>query len=128
MLLLLVSQALAGTLAILELDGRGATAAQATAATDALRDACFLEAGLDVLSGSDIADRIAALLPAGGDAEVEIRAATVQAVEALRAAVQRERPSCQPPLAIHLDWRLWALGESARDTLPPHHRTCTIFY
>ncbi len=60
MLLLLVSQALAGTLAILELDGRGATAAQATAATDALRDACFLEAGLDVLSGSDIADRIAA--------------------------------------------------------------------
>jgi hypothetical protein len=60
MLLLLVSQALAGTLAILELDGRGVTAAQATAATDALRDACFLEAGLDVLSGSDIADRIAA--------------------------------------------------------------------
>ncbi len=60
MLLLLVSQALAGTLAILELDGRGATAAQATAATDAVRDACFLEAGLDVLSGSDIADRIAA--------------------------------------------------------------------
>ena len=67
-------------------------------------------------------------LPAGGAAEVEIRAATVQVVEALRAAVQKACPSCQPPLAIHIDWMLWSLGETARDTLPPHHRTRTIFY
>ena len=67
-------------------------------------------------------------LPAGGEAEVEIRAATVQVVEALRAAVHTACPSCPPPLAIHVDWMLWSLGEAARDKLPPHHRTRTAFY
>lgn len=69
-------------------------------------------------------------LPAGGEAEVEIRAATVQVVEALRAdvAAHLQPPPLQPLLAVQIDWLLWARGEAARDTLPPHHRTRTRFY
>jgi hypothetical protein len=31
-------------------------------------------------------------------------------------------------LSITLDWLLWGVGEKARETAPPHHRTLTVFY
>ena len=65
------------------------------------------------------------LLPAGSEEEVEVRAATVQAVERLRAAMARrgrELPTAQ------VDWLLWQRGERTKEELPPHHRTLTVFY
>lgn len=64
-------------------------------------------------------------LPVGSEQEVEIRAATVQAVEQLRtslAAKGRDLPAAQ------VDWMLWQRGEQMKETLPPHHRTLTVFY
>lgn len=74
-----------------------------------------------------LAARVAAReeLPAGSEEECEIRAATVQAVEALReqlAALGR------PLLSVQIDWLLWQRGEVARHELPPHHRVRTVFY
>lgn len=65
------------------------------------------------------------LLPAGSPPEVEIRAATVWAVELLRRA-----------LAVHgvvrraseIDYRLWAESQVALPDERPYHRTLTIFY
>lgn len=82
-------------------------------------------------------------LAAGCEEELEIRAATVEAVARLQAALARRfggshnnttsshslLPGGRPaPLAIQLDWWLWGLGEKARETDPPHHRTRTIYY
>ena len=56
---------------------------------------------------------------------MELRAATVQAVERLRAAMARrgrELPTAQ------VDWLLWQRGERTKEDLPPHHRTLTVFY
>ncbi|CAN0014519.1 unnamed protein product [Phaeothamnion confervicola] len=64
-------------------------------------------------------------LPAGGAEEVEIRAATVQAAERLRAAAGRRGLAL---LTVEVDWLLWHRGEAARETLPPHHRCLTPFY
>ena len=64
-------------------------------------------------------------LAACSEQEVEIRAATVQAVEQLRAALAakgRDLPAAQ------VDWMLWQRGEQMKETLPPHHRTLTVFY
>lgn len=65
-------------------------------------------------------------VPYGAEEEVEIRAATVQAVEGLREALAgMGRPGV---LSVALDWLLWQEGEKSKDALPPHHRTRTIFY
>lgn len=62
----------------------------------------------------------------GSEEEVEIRAATVQAVEGLREALAGiGRPGVP---SVVLDWLLWQEGENQRETLPPHHRTRTVFY
>eukprot|EP00727_Mastigamoeba_balamuthi_P012089 m51a1_g7502 hypothetical protein (369) ;mRNA; f:276477-278627 len=61
-------------------------------------------------------------LCAGSEEEVEIRAATVQAVEALRAMLGGGLT------AVEVDWLLWQTGEASLAALPPHHRTRTIFY
>jgi len=61
----------------------------------------------------------------GSPAEVEIRAATVWAVEFLRralAAYGTERT------ASEIDYRLWADSQSRQDDDRPYHRTRTIFY
>jgi len=64
-------------------------------------------------------------LPPGGAAEVELRAATVQAVERLRGALGERGRALT---AVEVDWLLWNRGEAERDALPPHHRTLTVFY
>jgi len=63
------------------------------------------------------------LIPAGSTEEVELRAATVAAVERL---VELLGKRGRPLRAFEVDWMLWYL---AQGELPfPHHRTLTIFY
>ncbi|EGG13478.1 UPF0553 family protein [Cavenderia fasciculata] len=61
----------------------------------------------------------------GSEMELEIRAVTVQAVERMRDIFNKNHCSL---LALEVDWMLWGRGEAMLDTLPPHHRTFTIFY
>lgn len=69
----------------------------------------------------------------GSEWEVEIRAASVMAVEQLRLAIfkgikdvkEKEATFLAP---VQLDWWLWGAGEAVRATAPPHHRTLSIFY
>ncbi len=64
------------------------------------------------------------LISAGSKAEVEIRSATVQAVEFLKRALLRHGIALA---ACRIDWILW--NESKRVEPPaPHHLTKTIFY
>jgi hypothetical protein len=58
---------------------------------------------------------------------VEIRAATVQAVELLKAELLGTH-NVPHVLSLTLDWHLWQEGERLKDELPPHHRTLTVFY
>jgi Potential Queuosine, Q, salvage protein family len=70
-------------------------------------------------------------LQAGSEEEVELRGTTIQAVECLRealTALQPEFTTEDKPNSVLLDWCLWEIGEAARKTSPPHHRTRTIFY
>ena len=74
-------------------------------------------------------------LPAGCEEEVEIRASTVQVVQKLQVALVARRCSregggsgARAPLSVELDWALWNCGEQSLATLPPHHRTRTVFY
>ena len=72
-------------------------------------------------------------ITAGSEWEVEIRAASVMAVEQLRLAIfkgirdvkEKEKTFLAP---VQLDWWLWGAGEAVRATAPPHHRTLSIFY
>ncbi len=64
----------------------------------------------------------------GSEVELEIRAATVFAVELLRDAINGERRSARTLDAFQLDWLLWERGEASLSQLKPHHRTLTIFY
>jgi len=66
-------------------------------------------------------------LPAGGEEEVEIRAATVEAVERLREALQGSSPPVQLS-SVEIDWWLWQRGEEQKDKLAPHHKVLTSFY
>jgi len=62
-------------------------------------------------------------IDAGSAEEIEIRAATIVAVEELRRELKRRgRALC----AIELDWLLWHTAQNA--IMPPHHRTRTTFY
>jgi hypothetical protein len=60
-------------------------------------------------------------LAPGSEEEVEIRAATVQAVERIKALLGGIT-------SVEVDWRLWNRGESELVRLKPHHRTRTVFY
>lgn len=57
--------------------------------------------------------------------EVEIRAATIQAVEQLHARLGELGHSLK---VVELDWLLWQIGEDKKDALLPHHRTLTVYY
>ena len=57
--------------------------------------------------------------------EVELRAASIQAVEKLQAVLASKGRAC---LSIELDWLLWQRGEKMKDGLLPHHRTLTVYY
>jgi hypothetical protein len=64
-------------------------------------------------------------LPPGSEGEVEIRAATIWAVEYLRRAlVQRGRHL----RAFEIDWHLWELGQTLPPDTRPYHRTRTVYY
>lgn len=64
-------------------------------------------------------------LPSSSEAETQIRAATVHAVELMRAELARRGVAFH---AVQLDWLLWEAGEASLGSLPPHHRTLTVFY
>jgi hypothetical protein len=64
-------------------------------------------------------------IAASSEAEVEIRAATVWAVELLRRALA-EHGIQRPASAI--DYRLWAESQTATVRARPYHRTRTIYY
>lgn len=57
--------------------------------------------------------------------EIEIRAATIQAVEAIKSAAAARGVHCT---ALALDWWLWNLSQKTRYRPEPHHRVRTIFY
>ncbi len=65
------------------------------------------------------------LIPAGADAEVEIRAATVWAVELLRQALAQMGIQ---QTASAIDYRIWLESQSAPADGVPYHRTRTIYY
>jgi Potential Queuosine, Q, salvage protein family len=65
------------------------------------------------------------LIPAGSEAELEIRAATVWAVELLRRALVA-RGIARPASAI--DYRLWVASQAPDPAMRPYHRTVTIYY
>jgi hypothetical protein len=76
-------------------------------------------------------------IAAGSEAEVEIRAATVVAVEMLRQRVaefgqQRGVKAAETVTSVHVDWFLWQQGEAMvlQGLLNncPHHRTLTVYY
>ncbi|GAB5370220.1 hypothetical protein AAMO2058_001473800 [Amorphochlora amoebiformis] len=62
---------------------------------------------------------------AGSEEEIAIRAATVEAVVAMRTALAKQRVLVT---SVQLDWALWERGEREIDSLPFHHRTLTIYY
>eukprot|EP01138_Halocafeteria_seosinensis_P004949 gb/GECG01005061.1/.p1 GENE.gb/GECG01005061.1/~~gb/GECG01005061.1/.p1 ORF type:complete len:179 (+),score=19.50 gb/GECG01005061.1/:1-537(+) len=62
----------------------------------------------------------------GSPEEVEIRAATVQAVEKLKEVLSSAHGVSR--MSVELDWWLWQTGEKSKDTFFPHHRTLTCFY
>lgn len=75
LLLLLARLARAGSVAVVDFDAVGATEPQAILATDAVRDAMFVEAGMDALTGSDIAERLGSRDPdALGNARTRLAA------------------------------------------------------
>ncbi len=63
-------------------------------------------------------------IPADSEEEVEIRAGTIQAVERMRQAAEREGKSLP---TWQIDCYLWRLGRDRTATVD-HHRTRTIFY
>ena len=74
-----------------------------------------------------LADRIQNLvyIPAGSPEEVEIRAATICAVELLREELIKAGSRANTP---QLDNWLWYLGQEDAYCALPYHRTRTIFY
>jgi hypothetical protein len=66
-----------------------------------------------------------ALIAAESPEEVEIRAATVWAVERIRQEVQTRGMNLR---AFEIDGMLWHLGQEAAFREKPYHRTVTVFY
>ena len=58
--------------------------------------------------------------------EIEIRAATVQAVEMMQKYIKEVLR--QDILSVEIDWFLWQEGEKRLQEIKPHHRTLTTFY
>jgi hypothetical protein len=77
--------------------------------------------------GEALAERVdgGEAIPAGSPAEVEIRAAAVTAVEALRQELAHRG---RWVTAVELDYFLWNRGLESRYAERPAHRTRTIFY
>ncbi len=73
---------------------------------------------------ADMVDRQVEL-PAGSTPEVEIRAATVQAVDQLSAALAARGTRITP---AGLDNVLWTLAQESLANAKPYHRTRTMFY
>lgn len=75
----------------------------------------------------DLAHRVDAKqeIPAGSPEEVEIRAATIAAVDEL---VVRLQSTGQRAAPWQIDWALWQLGQTLPSHAPPYHRTRTPFY
>ena len=75
----------------------------------------------------DLAERIARreLISPGSLEEIEIRAATIWAVEALRLALARLGKN---QTASEIDWLLWQAGQELPSDAEPYHRTRTIYY
>ncbi len=75
----------------------------------------------------ELAARVDGYAPvaAGSDAEIEIRAATIWAVELLRRALM-ERGVART--ASEIDQRLWMESQHASPDMHPYHRTRTIYY
>jgi hypothetical protein len=65
------------------------------------------------------------LIPAGSAAEVEIRAATLWAVELLRRALSQRGIT---RTASEIDYRLWSESQTKAPDERPYHRTRTIYY
>ena len=84
--------------------------------------------GMGILTyGPELAGRVDRREPiaAGSPEEVEIRAATIEAVERLRAALEGRG---RPLRAFEVDWYLWEAAQGGRYTRQPYHRTRTIYY
>ncbi|EEY70508.1 uncharacterized protein PITG_05926 [Phytophthora infestans T30-4] len=64
-------------------------------------------------------------IPAGSEMELEIRAATIQAVELIHKQMVTKGHRLK---VIELDWLLWQIGEDNKEDLLPHHRTWSIYY
>ncbi|HZC79959.1 MAG TPA: queuosine salvage family protein, partial [Ktedonobacterales bacterium] len=64
-------------------------------------------------------------IPAGSDEEIEIRAATIWAVELLRRALAARGVS---RTASAIDYRLWVESQTATPDMRPYHRTRTVYY
>lgn len=74
-------------------------------------------------------------LASGSEMEVEIRAATVVAVEQLKTQIRelqlnqkKDNATTDLILSVEIDWLLWNIGENTKDEIAPHHRTLSIYY
>jgi hypothetical protein len=65
------------------------------------------------------------VLPAHGEAEVELRAATLVATDRLR---ERLAAAGRPLTAVEVDWILWELGLAPDQRFKPYHLTRTTAY
>ena len=65
-------------------------------------------------------------IPPNSEEEIEIRAATVVAVDEIKSKINQR--NVRPLHSIEVDWLLWQQGEARKDDLKPHHRTLTVFY
>lgn len=83
------------------------------------------EGVLDYIPGLAAQVDAQGLLPPGSEAEVEIRAATVWAVELLRRALAGGGVE---QTAGAIDYRLWSESQTATERTRPYHRTRTIYY
>ena len=68
------------------------------------------------------------VIRSGSAEEIEIRAATIVAVDTLRTRLAKAGFEL---FAVEIDWILWQAGEAlvlGKQPISPHHRTLTIFY
>jgi hypothetical protein len=65
-------------------------------------------------------------LCSGCEEEVEIRAATIVAVEMIKQYINEKLGVIC--FTVEVDHFLWQLGESMLGQIVPHHRTLTIYY
>ncbi len=64
-------------------------------------------------------------IPAGRDEEIEIRAATIVAVERLRECLHARGVNLN---SVQIDWALWDAAQATPPDGKPYHRTRTIYY